>query len=132
LAKLRCKLAVVKKLNKIDKKEWLILAIFVIINLYKLTVIFVDEMIKNNMKHCVYLLISEKDPNWIYCGYSNNPKRRLGQHNGGRVTSTTTRKPFKMIVIDEFVTKEEAVAREKQIKKSSKKKKVLVKEYLNK
>jgi len=82
------------------------------------------------MKYCVYLLISGKDPNWIYCGYTDNPDRRLGQHNGGRVTSTTTRKPFKMIVVDKFKTKEEAANYEKQLKKSSREKKSLVEEYL--
>jgi len=83
------------------------------------------------MKHFVYLLIPRSGKEWYYCGYTDNPDRRLKKHNAGLVKSTKLYKPFKMIIVDKFKTKEEAMARERQLKKRSSEKKKLVNNYFN-
>ena len=44
----------------------------------------------------VYILQSEKDHNF-YVGYTNDIKRRLEEHNVGKVSSTKSRNPLKLI-----------------------------------
>ena len=48
----------------------------------------------------VYIIISEKDI-ITYTGYSNNVKRRLAEHNSGRVNATKYRRPFKVLFTEE-------------------------------
>jgi predicted GIY-YIG superfamily endonuclease len=36
----------------------------------------------NDLKYVVYVLRSQKNQNLVYCGMTNNIKRRLRQHNG--------------------------------------------------
>ena len=92
--------------------------------------------------HYVYILIpltnargepdKKKFSNWLYTGYTPDPERRLKKHNNGEVKSTKARRPYRMIIAKEFDNKTEAVAYERQLKKSSSKKKELVAEYLDK
>ncbi|HLR33644.1 MAG TPA: GIY-YIG nuclease family protein [Fodinibius sp.] len=43
----------------------------------------------------VYILKS-KNEDWRYVGYSSNLKKRLGDHNNGKVQSTKHYHPFKL------------------------------------
>jgi len=63
----------------------------------------------------VYLIKSLKDQR-KYIGQTNNLDQRLNQHNSGKVTATKNRVPFKLIYYEEFVSREEAVLREKFFK----------------
>jgi putative endonuclease len=67
------------------------------------------------MAHYVYILQSQKDKKY-YIGESANVGARLLFHNEGKQRSTKNRIPFTIILIEQFETREEALAREKQIK----------------
>ena len=64
----------------------------------------------------VYILLSIKD-NRRYFGFTNNIERRLFEHNNGLVKSTRNRRPLRIIHTETFTTKEEAMKREKELKK---------------
>ncbi|MCX6746138.1 MAG: GIY-YIG nuclease family protein [Candidatus Parcubacteria bacterium] len=51
-----------------------------------------------------------------YIGHTKNLDRRLEQHNSGKVRSTKSGMPWKLIYIEEFESKSEAYKRELQIK----------------
>jgi putative endonuclease len=63
----------------------------------------------------VYVLKSRKDGN-LYIGQTSNLDRRLQYHNSGRVKSTKRRIPFKLIYVEEFTNRKEAMKREKLLK----------------
>ncbi len=63
----------------------------------------------------VYVLKSLKDNNW-YTGYASNIKRRIDEHNKGKVFSTKHRKPFELIYYEACRCEEDAIAREKYLK----------------
>lgn len=65
----------------------------------------------------VYILISQKDKNF-YVGYSEDLKRRIQNHMDGRVESTKNRLPLKLICYEAYLTKKEAMRREKYLKSS--------------
>jgi putative endonuclease len=67
------------------------------------------------MAHYVHILQSLKDGRY-YIGESANVHARLEFHNAGRQRSTKHRVPFKLILTEEYATREEALSREKQIK----------------
>ena len=54
--------------------------------------------------------------NYIYVGLSDNVDRRVKQHNDGKERTTRTFRPFKLIWVEEFVTRMEARKREKYLK----------------
>lgn len=60
----------------------------------------------------------------LYTGWTNNLKRRMTAHNGGKGAKyTRTRRPVKLVYFEEYATKEEAMRREwaiKQLTKSEK------------
>lgn len=84
------------------------------------------------MKHCIYILIPDSGEGWLYVGYTINPEERLKKHNNGKVISTKQRRPYSMVVVERYATKDEATKRERQIKKSTATKKRLVKKSLEK
>jgi len=63
----------------------------------------------------VYVLHSEKD-NGLYIGYTTNIKSRLKEHNEGSVISTKARRPLKLIFLESYINKGDAVRREKYLK----------------
>ena len=63
----------------------------------------------------VYVLRSDVD-NKRYIGLTNNLERRINQHNSGKVKSTKSRIPFKLIYFEEFESRSEAALREKFFK----------------
>jgi putative endonuclease len=66
----------------------------------------------------VYILLSEKDKK-LYTGYTNNIKRRIGDHNGGHVESTKNRRPLKLIYFEAYIEKTDAKNREIFLKSGS-------------
>lgn len=71
--------------------------------------------------------------NSFYTGYTNNIDKRLRIHNEGKGSKyTRTRLPVKLVYIEEFATKSEAMKREIEIKKLPRiKKEELVQTSLN-
>jgi len=65
----------------------------------------------------VYLLQSFKDKKY-YIGQADNIKKRLKEHNEGKVRSTKHRIPFRLIGYEEYPTRNEARWREYNLKKS--------------
>ena len=59
----------------------------------------------------VYVLFSLKDRN-LYTGFTTDLKRRLRQHTLGEVTSTTHRRPLKLVHYEYFIDEKDAKARE--------------------
>jgi putative endonuclease len=63
------------------------------------------------MAYYVYILISEKDGR-TYTGYTKNLRKRLREHDLGRVKSTRYRRPLKILFTEKFLLIKEAKARE--------------------
>ena len=62
-----------------------------------------------------YVLKSKKD-NYLYIGWSINYRKRLKEHNSGKVNSTKNRKPLKLIYFEGCTSRKKAILREKQLK----------------
>lgn len=62
-----------------------------------------------------YVLRSEKD-NSLYIGWTNNLKNRLAKHNSGKVYSTKSKLPIKLVYYEACLSKVKAIKREKQLK----------------
>lgn len=60
--------------------------------------------------------IKSKEKEWIYVGITDNPERRLKQHNSGFNQSTKAYRPFEMFYIESTDTREMARIREKELK----------------
>ena len=58
-----------------------------------------------------YILHSEKD-NKYYYGSTSDLEARVKSHNQGKVRSTKSRRPLKLIYSESFSTKKEAIQRE--------------------
>ncbi len=69
------------------------------------------------MFHYVYILLSLKDGH-LYVGTTTDLIRRLKEHNSGENTSTSYRRPFKLIYYEAYLLKKDAEAREKFLKTS--------------
>lgn len=63
----------------------------------------------------VYVLKSKKDGHW-YTGSTRDLRKRLNEHNVGRVFSTKQRGPFDLIYYEACVNEQDARAREKYLK----------------
>jgi len=63
----------------------------------------------------VYLIQSDVD-NSFYVGYSQDPNKRLLAHNNGESTYTRRKMPWKLLYIEEYNSKSEALKREKFLK----------------
>ena len=62
-----------------------------------------------------YIIKSFKDRNW-YTGYTNDLRKRISEHNLGKVFSTQHRRPFKLIYYEACLNQEDAKVREKYLK----------------
>jgi len=69
------------------------------------------------MAHYVYVIESLVDGTF-YKGFSENPIRRLDEHNRGESKYTSTKTPWKLVYVEACATKSDALKREKIIKKS--------------
>lgn len=73
------------------------------------------ERVKSVFVYYTYVLKSVRD-NKLYTGYSDDLKRRLIEHNAGRVESTKHRTPLILIYYEAFINQQDATAREKFFK----------------
>ena len=67
------------------------------------------------IKYYVYVLFSQKDKKF-YIGSTGDLKKRFSSHKRGKVVSTSYRGPFTLIHYEYFVSKRDALAREKYLK----------------
>lgn len=65
--------------------------------------------------HYVYVLHSKKD-NRLYIGCAQDVKKRLADHNSGKVPATQMRVPLEVIHYEAFANKYDAFFREKYLK----------------
>lgn len=65
-----------------------------------------------------YILKSKKDSSYYY-GSTDNLKRRLTEHNSGKVTYSKAHKPYDLVWYCAFPTKTQVLAFEKYLKGSS-------------
>jgi putative endonuclease len=63
----------------------------------------------------VYILKSVKDGK-LYIGSTSDLRRRLSEHNGGKVTSTKSRIPFELRYYEAYTAEQEARQREAALK----------------
>ncbi|PIR87313.1 MAG: endonuclease [Candidatus Harrisonbacteria bacterium CG10_big_fil_rev_8_21_14_0_10_49_15] len=63
----------------------------------------------------VYAL-SSLSRKYIYVGLTNNHTRRINEHQTGRERTTASYRPFQLILIEEYKTRQEARKREKYLK----------------
>ncbi|OGY75415.1 MAG: hypothetical protein A2295_04610 [Candidatus Jacksonbacteria bacterium RIFOXYB2_FULL_44_15] len=63
----------------------------------------------------VYILQSIKDRK-IYTGFSSDLRQRLQTHNQGKVASTKKRRPFKLVYYEAYLSKQDAMQREFDLK----------------
>ena len=71
------------------------------------------------MKHYVYIIYSENFDKY-YKGYTTHPQLRLQEHNDGLSRYTKHFTPWKLVFLQSFETKTEALIRERKLKKYSK------------
>jgi len=73
----------------------------------------------------LYVYILECSDKSYYTGVTNNPEKRLQEHNRGIITTsyTYTRRPVKIMYVESFTNFNLAIEWEKRIKKWSRKKK---------
>ena len=67
------------------------------------------------LPYCVYVLQSEKDL-LLYHGFTTNIEHRLKDQNAGRTKSTSKRLPLRLIFCEFFLSKRDAMRREKYFK----------------
>lgn len=52
--------------------------------------------------------IKSKERNYIYVGLTNNPYRRISEHNNKKEKTTRSYAPFETLLIEEYKTRIEA------------------------
>jgi len=67
----------------------------------------------------VYILTSESMPGKTYVGMTNNPDRRLEEHNSGSQIYTRRYAPWKKLSTVSFPSRQKAAAFEKYLKSPS-------------
>ena len=73
------------------------------------------------MTYYVYVIAARKNLKLTtYVGYTNNLKKRLNLHNKGKGAKFTRGSHWKIIYIEKYGTKSEAISREYYIKKNRK------------
>jgi len=71
------------------------------------------------MEYYVYIIYSEFFDKY-YKGYTRCPLLRLREHNEGRSSYTSSYKPWRLVYLERFSSKREALIRERGIKKFGK------------
>jgi len=66
----------------------------------------------------VYIIQSHADGSY-YKGFSENPPKRLVQHNNGECQYTSLKMPWRLVYIEGLPTKREGLIRERVLKKYS-------------
>jgi putative endonuclease len=70
------------------------------------------------MKHlpyAVYILLSDKDQQ-LYIGVTEDLDQRFTDHCSGRVTSTAPRRPLRLVHVEHYAAKRDALRREQYLK----------------
>ena len=67
------------------------------------------------MSYFVYIIRSDRKES-LYKGQTESLDKRLAQHNAGKVKSTKSGVPWRIVYTEAFKTREEALAREKYFK----------------
>jgi len=67
------------------------------------------------MAFCVYILQSESSGRY-YVGQTHNLEERVAYHQGNYSKALKNRGPWKLVHVEEFATRSEAVRRERYIK----------------
>jgi putative endonuclease len=65
------------------------------------------------MYYLYILLLNNKQ---LYTGYTNDLKRRISEHQSGKVDFTSQRLPVKLIHYEAYLLKEDVVRRERYLK----------------
>lgn len=65
------------------------------------------------MHYLYLLLLSNKQ---IYTGTTNNLRRRIKEHQCGKVESTKNKRPIKLIHYEAYICKKDTLRREKYLK----------------
>jgi putative endonuclease len=74
-----------------------------------------------------YTYIVECSDGSLYTGWTNHLKKRMQAHNMGKGAKyTRARRPVKLVYHEQFATKQAAMKREAQIKKLTRKEKLLL------
>lgn len=83
------------------------------------------------LKFCVYVLLSQKDDKF-YIGSTSNLKQRLTDHFHGSSKATAPRRPFVLVFCEYFLSRKDALRREKYFKTTAGKKglKLILRESL--
>ena len=85
------------------------------------------------MHYYVYLIITKLDRNVIsYVGYTNNLKKRLRLHNSSKGAKFTRGKKWKIAYFKKYPSKIRAMKEEYILKKNTKKRNMIKKNYSNK
>jgi len=66
----------------------------------------------------VYIIQSEKDGTY-YKGSSEDPLRRLVEHNSGMSRYTSGKLPWKLVYVEELGSKKEMLIRERKLKRGN-------------
>ena len=70
---------------------------------------------KRKSMYYIYALFSLKDRK-LYIGFTHNVDARVKEHNSGKVPSTQTRRPLKLIYYEMHLSKKDALRRERYFK----------------
>jgi len=65
-----------------------------------------------------YVLQSLGNPNWFYKGSTNDLQRRLQQHHLGKVRSTGSYRPLRLVYYEAYMNEKAARDRESCVKES--------------
>jgi len=65
--------------------------------------------------HYTYVLLSEQERRF-YTGYTADLRRRLGEHQQGRVRWTASRQPVRLVYYEACLSQEDALRRERFLK----------------
>lgn len=68
-----------------------------------------------NKFYYVYILLSEKDRKF-YIGITGDIRKRLEEHNSGKVSQTKNRRPLKLVYWEGCLNQQDAAKREKYLK----------------
>ncbi len=86
---------------------------------------------KRQLHPCIYLM-TNKNNHVLYTGVTSNLFKRVAEHKDKVLAGfTSSYNVTKLVYYEEFETMEEAIAREKQIKGGSRKKKIDLIESMN-